>query len=69
MGTRRAEILKAQDLSKKGRIQRQCDYAGRNALKALRTVVPIHLAHGFTVDAEGQECCSGAMLAVPLCRR
>jgi hypothetical protein len=36
------EILHARDLSKKGRIQRQVNYAERTAIKALRTVEPIH---------------------------
>ena len=35
------EILRARDLSKKGRAQRQVNYAGRTAIKALRTVGPI----------------------------
>jgi|SRR5208282_2120027 len=38
----RDEILHARDLSKKGQIRRQVDYAERTALKALRTVEPIH---------------------------
>jgi len=38
----RDEILQARDLSKKGRIGRQVDYAERTANKALRTVDPIH---------------------------
>jgi hypothetical protein len=38
----RDEILNARDLSKKGRIQRQANYAERTATKALRAVEPIH---------------------------
>jgi hypothetical protein len=34
----RDEILHARDLSKKGRIQRQINYAQRTAIKALRTL-------------------------------
>ncbi|MGB8681761.1 MAG: DNA-primase RepB domain-containing protein [Candidatus Binatus sp.] len=36
----RGEILQARDLSKKGRIQRQVDYAERTAIKAVTTVQP-----------------------------
>ena len=38
----RDEILQGRDLSKKGRIQRQLNYAERTAIKALRTVESIH---------------------------
>ncbi len=38
----RDEILHARDLSKKGRIQRQINYAARTAIKAVRTDGPIH---------------------------
>jgi len=37
----REQILQARDLSKKGRIQRQVDYAERTANKAFRTVEPL----------------------------
>jgi hypothetical protein len=38
----RDEILRARDLSKKGRLQRQVSYAERTATKALRTVESSH---------------------------
>src|SRR5580704_3315691 len=38
----RDDILHARDLSKKGRIQRQINYAERTAIKALRTAESIH---------------------------
>jgi hypothetical protein len=38
----RDEILHARDLSKKGGIHRQLDYARRTAIKALSTVEPLH---------------------------
>jgi len=38
----RDEILRARDLSKKGRLQRQVSYAERTATKALKTVESIH---------------------------
>ncbi len=38
----RDKILHARDLSKKGNIQRQFNYAERTAIKAVRTVEPIH---------------------------